>query len=213
MPVNIFVLNRQAMRFRDILSFPFLFRTFNWLMGAKKSRTRFAREFIRAKAGDRVLDIGCGIAEVSEHLRHTEYYGFDISKAYIAKAKALHGNAVNLFNQEFSGDIVCTMEPFDITLAIGLLHHLTDDQAAALLTNIHKVLKPGGRLVTFDGCYTPDQSAAARYIISKDRGRYVRTRSEYEALITHVFSNYTVSVWHDFLRIPYTHIIFECQKS
>jgi 2-polyprenyl-3-methyl-5-hydroxy-6-metoxy-1,4-benzoquinol methylase len=198
---------------KNILAVPDIFRLFNFLIGANGSRARFAHECIRARQGDRVLDIGCGIAEISEHLRHTQYYGFDVSAAYIEKAKAIHGDAVTLYQQEFSGDIVNTQTPFDIVLAIGLLHHLTDEQAIDLLTNIKKVLKRGGRFITFDGCYTPNQSSVARYLISKDRGQHVRTQEGYESLITKVFENYKATMANDFLRIPYTHIIFECTRS
>jgi len=73
------------------------------------------------------------------------------------------------------------------------------------------VLDAGGRLVTSDPCFQPDQSAAARFIISGDRGRYVRSPEAYEAIARTVFDDVTVHVRHDMLRVPYTHVIMVCQ--
>ncbi|CCH06365.1 Uncharacterised protein [Achromobacter xylosoxidans] len=76
----------------------------------------------------------------------------------------------------------------------------------------YRSLKPGGRLVTIDGCYVPGQARLARYLLSKDRGEFVRSQPQYEALARSAFSNIAVHVRHDFLRVPYTHIIMECTR-
>jgi SAM-dependent methyltransferase len=95
-------------------------------------------------------------------------------------------------------------------IAHGVLHHLDDDQARTLFRVARRALKPGGRLVTYDGCFTPDQSAAARFVVSLDRGRHVRTREAYERLARGEFSEVRTFVRHDLVRIPYTHLIMEC---
>jgi hypothetical protein len=56
----------------------------------------------------------------------------------------------------------------------------------------------------------PEQSGMARWIIKLDRGNHVRTRDEYIALASRQFRNVRVTILHDLLRIPYTHIIMEC---
>ncbi len=38
-------------------------------------------------------------------------------------------------------------------------------------------LRPGGRLVTADGCYLDGQSRIARLLLKMDRGRHVRTEA------------------------------------
>jgi len=54
------------------------------------------------------------------------------------------------------------------------VHHLDDAEATKLFDLARSVLRPAGRLITFDGCYVPGQSPAARWILSRDRGQFVR---------------------------------------
>jgi hypothetical protein len=67
-------------------------------------------------------------------------------------------------------------------------------------------------MITNDGCYMPKQSAAKRYLLSRDRGEFVRTQAEYEALAHSWFQNVQSNIREDVLRIPYTHLIMECTK-
>ena len=53
---------------------------------------------------------------------------------------------------------------YDLVLAWGVLHHLDDDQAGEFMSLARRGLKPTGRLVTLDPCYTDDQSRLARYL-------------------------------------------------
>ena len=99
---------------------------------------------------------------------------------------------------------------FDLVMAIGVIHHLNDAQAAKLFELARRVLRPGGRLVTFDGCYVPRQSRIARWMLAHDRGRFVRTQEEYLRLASAHFSKVESQIRHDLLRIPYTHLILRC---
>ncbi|OQW90969.1 MAG: hypothetical protein BWK78_05800, partial [Thiotrichaceae bacterium IS1] len=83
-------------------------------------------------------------------------------------------------------------------------------EALQLFRLAQSALKPEGRLITLDGVYTNDQSRLARWIISKDRGQFVRTEEGYSLLARQVFSNNQIVIRHDLLWIPYTHIIMEC---
>ena len=93
-----------------------------------------------------------------------------------------------------------------------MLHHLDDSDALALFELAHTALKEGGRFVTYDGCYIEGQSKIAKFIISQDRGRFVRTKDEYCNLASQIFSNVKQELREDLLRIPYTHLIMECRK-
>ncbi len=79
-------------------------------------------------------------------------------------------------------------------------------------TYFNKFLKPGGKLVTCDGVWADGQSPAARWLLAKDRGEYVRSEREYVGIASQVFSNIRPSVRHDLLRIPYTHLILQCVR-
>ena len=94
-------------------------------------------------------------------------------------------------------------------LAIGLLHHLPEELAFGLFRTAKRALKPGGRLVTLDGCYTQGQSIAARFMLSRDRGKYVRKAGEYVDLALTVFTDVKSFVLNRQLRIPYTYLVME----
>src|SRR5262249_59511280 len=100
---------------------------------------------------------------------------------------------------------------YDLALANGVLHHLDDEQALSLLRLAYTALKPGGRLVTFDGCFTPDQSRIARWLLRNDRGKFVRDEGEYRCLASTVFPEIHAQVQHGLLRLPYTHIFMVCK--
>jgi hypothetical protein len=90
------------------------------------------------------------------------------------------------------------------------LHHFADDQALTLLQIAAAAMKPGGRLITVDPAFTPDQHLIARLLISNDRGRFVRSPDRYGELAHAVFSRVDLHVRHDLMRLPYTHLIMEC---
>ncbi len=76
----------------SILSVPAIYDLAQTLVGASQDRNWMQREFIRAKAGERVLDVGCGTADILSVMPEVDYVGFDISEPYIAKAKARWGS-------------------------------------------------------------------------------------------------------------------------
>jgi SAM-dependent methyltransferase len=57
--------------------------------------------------------------------------------------------------------------------ALGIAHHLEDAEAQRLFQIAYDALKPGGKLITFDGVWTDGQSPAARWLLARDRGLYV----------------------------------------
>jgi hypothetical protein len=54
---------------------------------------------------------------------------------------------------------------FDIIHANGILHRLSDDESLHLFELAKSALKPSDKLVTFDGCYTDNQSQIKKYIL------------------------------------------------
>lgn len=170
------------------------------------------KQYVRPRPDDRVLDIGCGLGTIVPFLPNVEYAGFDASQAYINVARARFGDRATFRCERVSTYSLAKTSYFDLVLAIGVLHHLGDEEAQRLFRIAHAALKPGGRLVTVDGCLTKDQSWVARYLVSRDRGRYVRTCEAYRQIASQVFSNITVSIRHDMLRIPYTLAILESTR-
>lgn len=93
----------------------------------------------------RVLDVGCGAGFAATYLRgrYREYVGIDHSPKLIECATSLNDLPAAHFVARSVEDLdVC--EPFDVVVAIGVLHHL--DDMASVLARLRALLKPGGRL-------------------------------------------------------------------
>jgi SAM-dependent methyltransferase len=194
---------------RSILALPAMYRLFGRVIGGG-ARPKFVRDHLRPRPGDRVLDLGCGPGDLLAHLPACDYVGVDLDPKYIAAAKARYGGH-GTFRCE-PAETVAELEPgsFDLVVASGLLHHLTDEQAVATLEVARRALRPGGRFVSLDGCFVPGQARFARWMLRRDRGQFVRDLPGYRKLAGAVFPVVVPAVRHDLLRIPYTLLVLEC---
>lgn len=194
---------------RSVLALPQAYQLFFNVIGAPERSRILVREYIRPRPGDRILEIGCGPGTIVPYLPATEYVGFDASAEYIEQARMRFPGAKFVCDRvsEFT---LPQGDRFDIVLALGILHHLDNEEALQLFRIAHDALKPGGKLVTLDGVWTQDQSAAARYIQAHDRGQFIREEKAYLELGGRIFATIRSSIRHDLLRIPYTHVILEC---
>jgi SAM-dependent methyltransferase len=194
-----------------ILSLPAGYRLFRWVVGGDFAWKIYLAEHVKPAPGDKILDIGCGPADVLNYLPEVNYTGLDISPKYICAAKERFG----FRGRFYCGDVgLATIEgehgSFDLVLATGVIHHLDDTQTAKLFALARRALRPAGRLVTYDGCYELQQSRIARWMLAHDRGKFVRTREEYLRLASTHFSKVELRLRDDLLRIPYTHLIMRC---
>jgi SAM-dependent methyltransferase len=198
---------------KDVLAQARVYSLFARVIGATRGRQLYVRRHIRPRSGDRILDIGCGPADILEALPAVEYHGFDVSPDYIASARKRFGERGHFHVEAVNAELVKKYSGFDLVLATGVLHHLTDAEAVDLFRVAKAALKPGGRLVTLDGCFVEGQSPVARRLLKRDRGEYVRHEAGYVALARQVFGSVKPFVTTDLLRIPYTHLILECQRE
>jgi SAM-dependent methyltransferase len=198
------------MMLRDVLAKPQVYILFARLIGATYGRRIYIERHIKPRKGDRILDIGCGPADILDSLPQVDYHGFDLSEEYIASARQRFGSRGHFHVEKVNIDLLKKYAGFDLVLATGVLHHLNDAEATDLFRVAKAALKPTGRLITLDGCFAEGQSRVARHLLSRDRGKYVRNQAGYVELAKTVFGNVRPFLTTELLRIPYTHIILEC---
>ena len=195
------------------LKVPCLYNLLQDAVGANALRRKVIQKYVRARAGNKLIDIGCGPAQVLTWLPDVQYLGLDISSHYIASARRTHGNKGTFVvgdTKSLRGD--SRFKDADIVIALGVLHHLDDEDATHCIRFAYDALKEGGRFVCLDACWIPNQGLLSRYIMSHDRGRNVRTEQQYRQLALEFFRN--VNAWVDKqpMRIPYVTVVLECEK-
>jgi SAM-dependent methyltransferase len=100
-------------------------------------------EWLDAKPGERLLDLGCGDGQLTARLMATgaDVQGFDASPAMAASARKL-GIVVDEGNAE---TLPYADHTFDAVFSNAALHWVRDQDA--MLAGVHRVLKSGGRFV------------------------------------------------------------------
>ena len=199
---------------RRLLRAPSIYQGFQDLLGSRRFQRRFAHAWVTAEPGMRVLDIGCGPAALLGHLpAGVEYHGFDENPAYIAAARKRHGDRGRFWQQRVERQVMADLGRFDRVIALGVLHHLGDDDAAALIALAAAVLAPGGALVTYDPTLVPGQARISRFLVRRDRGQCVRPPDGYAALARAAFADVTTEVVSGHLRVPYHAAILTCRHA
>jgi len=135
------------------------------------SFTEFLRETLQPRAGNRILDVGCGagIAEVSlGRLGLSQVKLFGIDRVQTRVREAAEATAAHNIRAGLAAADACQLpfanESFDSTFCVAVLQHIRD-----LDTAIHefaRVTKPGGRVLVVE----PDNCARYWYS-STDSGQ------------------------------------------
>ena len=191
---------------------PFLYNLFQGVVGGNALRRRIIQNHARARTGDKVIDIGCGPAQALQSLPDVEYLGLDINPDYIAFARRTYGDKGTFVvgdTRSLRSDT--RFKDADIVIAIAVLHHLDDEDAVDCIRFAHGALKMGGRFISLDPCWIPNQGLFSTYLMSNDRGRNIRTEQQYRQL-AEVFRK--VDAWVDTkpMRIPYVTVVLQCEK-
>lgn len=206
-------MSQRTTGLRALLSSAAVYASFQDLLGAPAFRRRLVAEFLGVAPGMRMLDIGCGTADLLGHVpAGVEYHGFDLSDRYVAAARRRWG-ARGQFWQASVGDAPrLTAGRFQRAVAIGVLHHVDDTEAAQLAAQAAAALTDDGMLVTYDPTIIAATSRVARLLIQNDRGRHVRSPDAYAALLRRHFAEVSVTEIAGHLRIPYTACVITARR-
>jgi ubiquinone/menaquinone biosynthesis C-methylase UbiE len=111
----------------------------------------------------RLLDIGCGtgafLREVKRNYPRLAVTGLDLSSPYLAVAsrRLAEWSRVTMVEAAAEAMPFPTAE-FDVATCIYLFHELPPSVRRAVVGEIRRVLKPGGRLIFVDSLQTGDES-------------------------------------------------------
>ena len=101
----------------------------------------------------KVLDLGCGDGNSAVFFRKyfigCEYFGLDTSteSVSVANDRKLSGATFSYYS---GFDLPFSDHSFDITFIACVLHHINSKQHERILSEVKRVLKPGGRLYIFE---------------------------------------------------------------
>jgi len=144
------------------------------------------RKALDLRAGDRVLDVGCGTGDYAPLVNRADcqYVGIDLYAPYIEKARQLYPAP----NREYRvGDIrSLKLEPrsFNKALILGVMHHLTDEENLVMLRDLNRIISE--RIVIMD--LSPGGWHVVNTILCRfDRGRYPRRLKAQCELLGRVF--------------------------
>jgi ubiquinone/menaquinone biosynthesis C-methylase UbiE len=133
----------------------------------------------------RTLDLGCGPGAFSTLFDPEKYVGVDINPRYIAYARQ------HFKGQFLVGDaqrVEIADRAVDQVLVFGLLHHLDDAAVSAVLSEMRRVLRAGGRALVIEDIPAVSQlNLLGRLTHYAENGEHIRTAEAYQRLYAQVF--------------------------
>ena len=116
--------------------------------------TKWMADVIRPYVGNRVLELGAGIGNLTlQFVPRTLYWASDINPLYLTYLENLSQNRPYLrvgFTDGEKGDSYPQEGKFDTVICLNVVEHLADDETA--LKNIRNVLEEGGRAIILVPC-------------------------------------------------------------
>ncbi len=139
--------------------------------------------WLGAEPSDILVDVGCGTGYALEYIKSFQsYHGFDVDGAALDVHKRKNPlSNIALYARTLGSSDVLAIRPTK-TIAMGLLHHLTDAETTTLLRD----LALGGtvkRIITLDVAFQRGRWMN-NLLARMDRGRFVRTEEGYKKLIS-----------------------------
>ena len=192
----------------SLLSNTFFYSLVQRVMSGTSFRKKIVKKYI-TKHNVKVLDIGCGPAEILDTLPEIKYYGFDINPIYINSAKRKYENKGKFFCKKFTNKNTKYLPKFDHVLLLGVLHHLSDQEINKLMPNIKKVLKRKRNIITLDNIFINKQNFIAKFLIQMDKGENVRSKKGYLNILKNHFKKINSKIYHQKF-IPYTWFVANC---
>jgi SAM-dependent methyltransferase len=137
----------------------------------------------------RVLDVGCGPGTNVPHFASSDYLGIDLNPQYIADAQRRYeavGGRVRFQAQDAATFVAPPDARFDFVLVNSFLHHVDDQTATSILSNLNRLLTPDGHVHILE-LVLPDNSSIPRFLARADRGKFPRPLEHWRRMFLEFF--------------------------
>jgi cyclopropane-fatty-acyl-phospholipid synthase len=145
---------------------------------AQEAKLELVCKKLGLRAGERVLDVGCGWGSFVIHAasRHgVNAVGITLSEqqAQLARERAHEAGVADRVEFRVADYREVSDGPFDAIASIGMVEHVGEEQIDTYATRLYRLLEPGGRLLNhgiaklkdFD---TPDEGAFSERFVFPD---------------------------------------------
>lgn len=133
-----------------------------------------------------VLDLGCGLGELSTFFSKQKYLGIDLDPVSITLAKKRYPQ------YRFQvGDITKfrTKKKFELILVIGVLHHLDNKNFNRSIKTIDECLKNRGRVIIIEAIPPIwKYNIVGKFLRENDQGHFVREYDDYKKALKKKFT-------------------------
>ena len=195
----------------NFINNPLIYKIIQGVMSGTSFRNSIIKKNI-TKNNLKILDIGCGPAQILEHIPQCDYYGYDIDRRSIQYAKKkYYQKNYHFYCKKFNKTELKKLPKFDFIIFFGILHHLSNKEVYEILKLCKKIMKKNSKLLTEDPILLENQNVIAKFLIKKDRGLNVRDKQEYINLLKKHFKKIKNKVTHQYF-IPYTWFTTVCSK-
>jgi len=171
--------------FHALLARPEAFYLFLELFGNYNMVSGIVDDELSVNDKDRILDLGCGTGYISKIFPSENFIGVDSDKDYIEFARRKYRRNFLTMN---AADLKFADGYFDIVFISNLFHHLTHEMVLKVLSEVKRVLKPGGQALLMDISYVSERDSFYKKAIRMiDRGKNIMEFDTLRSLIMSYF--------------------------
>jgi len=142
----------------------------------------FLLELSEQRKNENILDVACGAGQHADIFSDaSRYVGIDLNPSYMEFAAA---EIERPFFTMDATNLALESETFDLTYAVGLFHHLSDEEVLDAASEMARVTNVGGASIIVDAVRPGPFNVFGQILYRLDRGDHVRHVPELQHLLS-----------------------------